>query len=1318
MSQAQQTCGNSEQLYCFLRNELDKREDCELQLHLSSCDSCRRQLDQLAADDRLWGEAKRFLGDSEDPDTLDFSVTEPDTLSQVSLQVRQVLNSLNATDDPGMLGRIGGYEVSGVVGSGGMGIVLKAHDRALDRIVAIKVMAPHLASNGSARKRFAREAKAAAAVIHPNVIAIHSVSSDGDLPFLVMPFVGGASLQRRLDNDGPSAAIEVLRVGSQIAAGLAAAHGQGLVHRDIKPANIMLDKGVERVAITDFGLARAVDDASVTKAGVIAGTPQFMSPEQARGDAIDHRSDIFSLGSVLYAMCTGHAPFRAESSFSVLRRISDSQPTAIQEYNPEIPRWLCQIIAKLMHKQPEQRYQSAEEVAELLEDCLAHLQKPNSLPLPEAIATLQSDDRKRPPIVKLVATAALAFSLILAGVLIVLELNKGTLTIESDVDAVPIRITQGDTVVESMTVSRSGNSTRIAAGEYVIEIDGDFPDLVAENSAVTLKRGTAATVRIKRDTSTVESVLGVQSLKDSAAEAKRLVEQIRHTNAHLEALGNVIIIRGTQEEVKSIQADLIRLGAKQLPSDRRNSPTANAAPALVPSELTKFAQQLSGGNDEGSLTESAQRFVGSWKMDRGDAEGPKESIATFDASGKYTEDWVKNSESVWFYNDGVLYLVTRQSNEEQGDKTYVQPFVPEFSRNNELLVLISSRNKIRLKLTRLPDVGSVRRPSAFHGTNGGGERVTEPVEPTPTNALTEVSEFGSGGARIPGKGESRLSVPTIGTGTGALDSEALKELLLQQLKEIEERGDVSVEQINTVRRRIEQLFQERKKSPILRSLPDSTSSQVKPVTSNVLDPNELIITSAEAGTVDPSSLELEAMKASQLQKVDELENLKTVPIETLDVLRRRIEEFYQKMPTVAPLPNAFVDHVEGVNIANQFLSAFLSGDEEKWRECLAREPAYIQSSTPSRAVQLFHAFNTGRTQYFDRMYQSHVNANEMLAVSHPANIPSPSKVLAGLVREQGEWKVSVLLLLGEEVADQYIAAFNRGEYPLLKFLLNEFEPSADAGQQTGLDSTLPVNLTLVEAVDQFNQKPKNVRERLLPMKIPDLTVEQLKASGNNDSSGVNSDDSVFAGFPVQLLDTSKQSLDDVIWTDESSGLKLGVRVKDSQNDDVCSVAVGEHLQFEVFLHNVSPKEMVIGFEPSPAFKSALQVATADSHAPGNEVDPIARVREFRFLPKALSSVLTRLPANAIVCLNKYPCGLSTNNNRGVWFMEVVQMHVVEDSVPTEFAAPRYQLAPGSYAATVSLTLYCDGNSLSIRSRPVKFEVEYQREFFRPSEAKH
>jgi serine/threonine-protein kinase len=371
---------DSERLESFLSGDLSEAEEREFTVHLNSCESCRRSLADQAAEPEAWREAEMLLKPSQFDSQIANELTNR---SAQPLQIQYVLDAISPTDDPEMLGRLGSYEVSGVVGAGGMGVVLKAIDRSLDRTVAIKVLTPHLASSGSARKRFAREAKAAAAVLHPNVIAIHSVSNDETaLPYLVMPYVRGTSLQKRLDREGPLPLREILRIAAQIAAGLAAAHAQGLVHRDIKPANILLEEGVERVTITDFGLARAVDDATITHSGMIAGTPQYMSPEQARGEALDPRSDLFSLGSVMYAICTGRPPFRAETSYGVLRRITDEEPKAIREINPDIPQWLCQIISKLMSKRAADRYESAAEVAELLEACLAHVQQPTVAKLP------------------------------------------------------------------------------------------------------------------------------------------------------------------------------------------------------------------------------------------------------------------------------------------------------------------------------------------------------------------------------------------------------------------------------------------------------------------------------------------------------------------------------------------------------------------------------------------------------------------------------------------------------------------------------------------------------------------------------------------------------------------------------------------------------------------------------------------------------------------------------------------------------------------------------------------------------------------------
>jgi serine/threonine protein kinase len=516
MTQTQQHCSTPDHLLTFLRGRLSSQEESELQLHLNDCVLCRERLENAAADADAWNEARQFFGNGAFHGSFDDSNNGQEEATQGSQRIRQVLDALGPTDDPESLGRIGGYEVTGVVGAGGMGVVLKAHDRSLDRVVAVKVMSPHLASSGSARKRFAREAKAAAAVLHPNVIAIHSVASEDANPFLVMPYVRGASLQKRIDSQGPLPLKDTLRIAAQIAAGLAAAHEQGLVHRDIKPANILLEEGVERVTITDFGLARTVDDASMTCSGVIAGTPQYMSPEQTRGEPIDARSDLFSLGSVLYAMCAGRSPFRAETTYGVLHRIANDNPTPVCVVNSDVPVWLSRIIERLMAKRPEDRFESAAQVSELLEGCLAHVQQPAAIPLPAGVQALAAQSKRRssdipkpnrlkakhqriPPFAKFIAAAVGGVALFFAGILIVLELGKGTLTIESEIDDVPIRIVQGDMVVKEFTVSREGKTTRIAAGVYTVEVESEFDKAVIENSVVTISRRGHEIIKVTRD---------------------------------------------------------------------------------------------------------------------------------------------------------------------------------------------------------------------------------------------------------------------------------------------------------------------------------------------------------------------------------------------------------------------------------------------------------------------------------------------------------------------------------------------------------------------------------------------------------------------------------------------------------------------------------------------------------------------------------------------------------------------------------------------------------------------------------------------------
>lgn len=343
-----------------------KRVD-EIEDHLSTCENCRCSLESTVGDRAWWQDLESALRS----DTADGEYENTESKESVCQRLTALLGP---TDDPSMLGRIGTYEIIGLLGYGGMGAVFKGFDRSLNRFVAIKMLLPHLAASGAARKRFVREAQAVAAVVDDHVMAIHCVDEWQGVPYLVMTYSRGVSLQERLNESGPLETRKILRIGMQASKGLAAAHAQGIVHRDMKPANVFLDQNVERVQLMDFGLARAVDDASLTRSGTLAGTPQYMSPEQARAETVDHRSDLFSLGSVMYAMCTGHAPFRAESSYAVLRLITDKEPSPIREINPDVPEWLCSIIRKLMEKNASDRFGSALQIADILEACLAHIQ--------------------------------------------------------------------------------------------------------------------------------------------------------------------------------------------------------------------------------------------------------------------------------------------------------------------------------------------------------------------------------------------------------------------------------------------------------------------------------------------------------------------------------------------------------------------------------------------------------------------------------------------------------------------------------------------------------------------------------------------------------------------------------------------------------------------------------------------------------------------------------------------------------------------------------------------------------------------------------
>lgn len=512
--------------------------------HIESCSRCQTRLRELAGNEDDWRIASEVL-DVAGAAWQGSSTRLEGTTNWTESMARQLLTP---PSHPELLGRIGRYDVERLIGSGGMGVVFKAHDTELNRPVAVKLLAPYLATSGSARNRFAREARSAAGVVDDHVVPIFNVETEDEPPFLVMQFIAGGSLHEKLERDGPLQIADVVRIGMQVAKGLAAAHAQGLIHRDVKPSNILLDEGVERALITDFGLARAEHEASLTYTGFHPGTPQYMSPEQIRGEAIDARSDLFGLGCVLYATCAGYPPFRAESSFAVLRQVTDQSPRPLREINAAVPAWLEVIVMKLLAKSACNRYQSAEEVAELLEGCLAHLQQPTVVPLPANIEvaapkskcetdlgnkriTKRSSKRRgilpmlfrrEPPLKKLLAAFAIALPLLLLGIVITLETNKGTITIESEFDDVPVVITKGDEVYEELTVDRDGKSIRVYAGEYEVAFKGKLDRMAIDNGTIELGRGTETVVRIFEKKKLVDSSLSEQLITNPASDFEQV----------------------------------------------------------------------------------------------------------------------------------------------------------------------------------------------------------------------------------------------------------------------------------------------------------------------------------------------------------------------------------------------------------------------------------------------------------------------------------------------------------------------------------------------------------------------------------------------------------------------------------------------------------------------------------------------------------------------------------------------------------------------------------------------------------------------------
>lgn len=353
------------------------------------------------------------------------------------------INFLKPPEAEDELGRLGGYRILKVMGVGGMGVVFLAEDPRLKRQVALKAMKPAVAASHDAKERFLLEARATAAIEHDNIVSIYQVGEDDGIPFIAMRYLQGESLQTKLSREEKLAPLEVARIGKQVALGLAEAHEKGLIHRDIKPDNIWLQQKTNRVKILDFGLARLhSEDTALTQTGMVLGTPKYMAPEQAKGEMVDHRCDLFSLGSVLYHLVSGQAPFTAKNVTGTLIKVSQADCIPIGELCPQLDAELAALITRLLSLDPDDRPAHGTEVVQALDAIETRLN------LAVQSAALSEDSRKPPRNRRLTAFGGLAAIILLGVILYRIQTNNGTITVELADESIAAKLTTSGVIIE------------------------------------------------------------------------------------------------------------------------------------------------------------------------------------------------------------------------------------------------------------------------------------------------------------------------------------------------------------------------------------------------------------------------------------------------------------------------------------------------------------------------------------------------------------------------------------------------------------------------------------------------------------------------------------------------------------------------------------------------------------------------------------------------------------------------------------------------------------------------------------------------------
>ncbi|MEM7474860.1 MAG: protein kinase [Planctomycetota bacterium] len=507
-------CPSVEELADFLLGRLPEARREALASHLTICPKCIDRADTVEMNDFLVDTLLTESGLEQMPvQVFDRIKSRMMQIGSTSLTAGTGVLDLAFLEPPkndGDLGALGKYRIQSVLGHGGMGIVLLATDASLHRQVVLKVMKPSIAQKPEAKQRFQREAQAIAKLKHDNIVIIHHVGEENDVPYIVMERLEGESLAARIQREGALPSAKVMEISHQILDALIASHAEGILHRDIKPDNIWLEKKTDRVKLLDFGLARELDSvSSISQPGSPIGTPAYMSPEQVDGADLGEPSDLFSFGAVLLEMLRGERVFQRNTLSATLVAVSRAEFEPSPGLEDPTGRRLQEIVSKLLQLKPENRPASASQVLEDLRNLQTNASKPSWA---------------QPRLHKLLVASVLGGLVLLFGILILIKSPEGTVEVDVPkelLSTLAVTFTKdGDPVIASQT---EGWNVKLQDGNWAVAVAGGG-EFVIEPSIVQIKNGNSETVTIRRlpSETTADSTSVAQA--SAAREMKNLVD--------------------------------------------------------------------------------------------------------------------------------------------------------------------------------------------------------------------------------------------------------------------------------------------------------------------------------------------------------------------------------------------------------------------------------------------------------------------------------------------------------------------------------------------------------------------------------------------------------------------------------------------------------------------------------------------------------------------------------------------------------------------------------------------------------------------------